>query len=163
MSYRRLPVILRDKMTKYYEHRFQGKLFDEERILGEISRPLRDVSVSHHLLFVPMEILSQLSEHLEKVASSSYCLESTLIRQSKGITVSMRSYLKGLQFAEKLGKSFCERSSRRVLLNRERPTSKIPKGLTYKTSINTSTHLLFVEWCCRHVTLDIGASKQPSE
>ena len=45
MSHRRLPVSLRDKITKYYEHRFQGKLFDEERILAEVSRPLRKVSI----------------------------------------------------------------------------------------------------------------------
>ena len=43
MSHRRLPVPLRDKITKYYEHRFQGKLFDEERLLHEVSRPLRKV------------------------------------------------------------------------------------------------------------------------
>ena len=46
MSHRRLPVSLRDKINKYYEHRFQGKLFDEERILSEVSRPLRRVGTS---------------------------------------------------------------------------------------------------------------------
>ena len=44
MSYRRLPVELREKFTKYYEHRYQGKMFDEEKILREISRPLRQVA-----------------------------------------------------------------------------------------------------------------------
>ena len=43
MSYRKLPANLRDKITKYYEHRFQGKLFDEEKILAEVSRPLKKV------------------------------------------------------------------------------------------------------------------------
>lgn len=43
MSHRKLPTDLRDKITKYYEHRFQGKLFDEEKILVEVSRPLRKV------------------------------------------------------------------------------------------------------------------------
>ena len=47
MSHRKLPVNLRDKITKYYEHRFQGKLFDEERILTEVSRPLRKVSMEN--------------------------------------------------------------------------------------------------------------------
>ena len=46
MSHRRLPVSLRDKITKYYEHRFQGKLFDEEKILTEVSRPLRKVGTT---------------------------------------------------------------------------------------------------------------------
>lgn len=45
MSHRKLPVSLRDKITKYYEHRFQGKLFDEEKILSEVSRPLRKVGL----------------------------------------------------------------------------------------------------------------------
>lgn len=45
MAHRRLPVHLRDKITKYYEHRFQGKLFDEEKILSEVSRPLRKVGM----------------------------------------------------------------------------------------------------------------------
>lgn len=49
MSHRRLPVSLRDKITKYYEHRFQGKLFDEERILSEVSRPLRKVGTSTNM------------------------------------------------------------------------------------------------------------------
>ncbi|XP_068739809.1 potassium/sodium hyperpolarization-activated cyclic nucleotide-gated channel 2-like isoform X2 [Montipora capricornis] len=48
MSHRRLPVPLRDKITKYYEHRFQGKLFDEERLLHEVSRPLRKSIINHN-------------------------------------------------------------------------------------------------------------------
>ena len=53
MSHRRLPVSLRDKITKYYEHRFQGKLFDEERLLHEVSRPLRTVRSDNSCLFHP--------------------------------------------------------------------------------------------------------------
>ena len=53
MSHRRLPVSLRDKITKYYEHRFQGKLFDEERLLHEVSRPLRTVRCDNSCLFHP--------------------------------------------------------------------------------------------------------------
>ncbi|XP_074634713.1 potassium/sodium hyperpolarization-activated cyclic nucleotide-gated channel 2-like isoform X1 [Acropora palmata] len=48
MSHRRLPVSLRDKITKYYEHRFRGKLFDEERLLREVSRPLRTSIVNYN-------------------------------------------------------------------------------------------------------------------
>ena len=51
MSHRRLPVSLRDKITKYYEHRFRGKLFDEERLLREVSRPLRTVRCDNSCLF----------------------------------------------------------------------------------------------------------------
>ena len=59
MSHRRLPVSLRDKITKYYEHRFQGKLFDEERILSEVSRPLRKVGTSTNM----QENLLQIKSH----------------------------------------------------------------------------------------------------
>lgn len=45
MAHRKLPVNLRDKITKYYEHRFQGKLFEEEKLLAEVSRPLRKVGM----------------------------------------------------------------------------------------------------------------------
>ncbi|XP_031571692.1 potassium/sodium hyperpolarization-activated cyclic nucleotide-gated channel 2-like [Actinia tenebrosa] len=48
MAYRRLPVDLREKFTKYYEHRFQGKMFDEEKILHEISRPLRQKVINYN-------------------------------------------------------------------------------------------------------------------
>lgn len=48
MSHRKLPVNLRDKITKYYEHRFQGKMFDEEKILSEVSRPLRKAIVNYN-------------------------------------------------------------------------------------------------------------------
>lgn len=58
MSHRRLPVSLRDKITKYYEHRFQGKLFDEERILSEVSRPLRKVGTSAGIYTKPRLIES---------------------------------------------------------------------------------------------------------
>ena len=43
MRYRRLPESLRNRVFKYYEHRFQGKMFDEQGILDELSSPLREV------------------------------------------------------------------------------------------------------------------------
>ena len=43
MIYRKLPRSLRSKVTEYYEHRYQGKMFDEERILGELNECLRQV------------------------------------------------------------------------------------------------------------------------
>jgi len=44
MIYRKLPRSLRQKIAEYYEHRYQGKMFDEERILGELNECLRQVS-----------------------------------------------------------------------------------------------------------------------
>jgi len=46
MRYRRLPKYLRSRVYKYYEHRFQGKMFDEVGILNELSTNLREVSKS---------------------------------------------------------------------------------------------------------------------
>ncbi|XP_024861576.1 potassium/sodium hyperpolarization-activated cyclic nucleotide-gated channel 3 isoform X2 [Kryptolebias marmoratus] len=46
MSFHKLPADLRQKIHEYYEHRFQGKMFDEENILGELSEPLKEEIVS---------------------------------------------------------------------------------------------------------------------
>ena len=43
MAYRKLPRDCRNKITEYFEHRYQGKFFDEEAILGELSEKLREV------------------------------------------------------------------------------------------------------------------------
>ncbi|XP_058504583.1 potassium/sodium hyperpolarization-activated cyclic nucleotide-gated channel 2-like [Solea solea] len=46
MSFHKLPGDVRQKIHEYYEHRFQGKMFDEENILGELSEPLKEEIVS---------------------------------------------------------------------------------------------------------------------
>ena len=43
MRYRKLPLRLRLKVEDYYEHRFHHKLFDEDMILSELSKALREV------------------------------------------------------------------------------------------------------------------------
>ncbi len=43
MSYRKLPRNLRQGISDYYEHRYQGKMFDEETILNELNECLREV------------------------------------------------------------------------------------------------------------------------
>ena len=43
MAYRRLPRDMRHRITEYFEHRYQGKFFDEDAILGELSEKLREV------------------------------------------------------------------------------------------------------------------------
>ncbi|XP_066538860.1 potassium/sodium hyperpolarization-activated cyclic nucleotide-gated channel 3 [Hoplias malabaricus] len=42
MSFHKLPADVRQKIHEYYEHRYQGKMFDEENILGELSEPLKE-------------------------------------------------------------------------------------------------------------------------
>ncbi|XP_051686094.1 potassium/sodium hyperpolarization-activated cyclic nucleotide-gated channel 2 isoform X2 [Oryctolagus cuniculus] len=46
MSFHKLPADFRQKIHDYYEHRYQGKMFDEESILGELSAPLREEIVN---------------------------------------------------------------------------------------------------------------------
>uniref|UniRef100_A0A672S400 Potassium/sodium hyperpolarization-activated cyclic nucleotide-gated channel 4-like n=1 Tax=Sinocyclocheilus grahami TaxID=75366 RepID=A0A672S400_SINGR len=42
MSFHKLPAEMRQRIHDYYEHRYQGKMFDEESILGELNEPLRE-------------------------------------------------------------------------------------------------------------------------
>ena len=46
MTYRKLPLELRSRVTKYYERRFGRKMFDEALILSELSETLRTVSTA---------------------------------------------------------------------------------------------------------------------
>lgn len=45
MAYRKLPMDLRTRIQDYFEHRYQGKFFDEDNILDELSEKLREVSL----------------------------------------------------------------------------------------------------------------------
>jgi hyperpolarization activated cyclic nucleotide-gated potassium channel 2 len=44
MVWRKLPRDMRNRITEYYEHRYQGKMFDEDAILNELSERLRLVN-----------------------------------------------------------------------------------------------------------------------
>ncbi|KAM8921553.1 potassium/sodium hyperpolarization-activated cyclic nucleotide-gated channel 3 [Pelodytes ibericus] len=46
MSFHKLPPDTRQRIHEYYEHRYQGKMFDEENILGELSEPLTEEIVN---------------------------------------------------------------------------------------------------------------------
>ncbi|KAL6107718.1 hcn2 [Pungitius sinensis] len=46
MSFHKLPADFRQKIHDYYEHRYQGKMFDEESILEELNEPLREEIVN---------------------------------------------------------------------------------------------------------------------
>lgn len=58
MSYRKLPRELRNKIVDYYEHRYNGKFFNEVEILQEVSECLRDVGLMiskfHNMYWLPM-------------------------------------------------------------------------------------------------------------
>ena len=41
MVWRKFPREMRNRITEYYEHRYQGKMFDEDNILKELSERLR--------------------------------------------------------------------------------------------------------------------------
>lgn len=46
MSFHKLPADVRQRIHDYYEQRFQGKMFDENSIFGELSDPLKEVCAS---------------------------------------------------------------------------------------------------------------------
>jgi len=48
ITYRGLPDNVKERLSNYYEHRYQGRMFDEEQILCEISKPLKEEIVSHN-------------------------------------------------------------------------------------------------------------------
>nr|XP_039270745.1 potassium/sodium hyperpolarization-activated cyclic nucleotide-gated channel 2-like isoform X1 [Styela clava] len=48
MQFRKLPIPLRRQISDYYENRFQGKMFDEDRILDELNHNLRDEIINHN-------------------------------------------------------------------------------------------------------------------
>lgn len=52
MVWRKFPRDMRNRITEYYEHRYQGKMFDEDAILSELSERLRLVTnrVFHQLI-----------------------------------------------------------------------------------------------------------------
>lgn len=63
MSFHKLPADMRQKIHDYYEHRYQGKIFDEENILSELNDPLREVRFTvldlHDVLLSFTSILSR--------------------------------------------------------------------------------------------------------
>ncbi|XP_077861606.1 potassium/sodium hyperpolarization-activated cyclic nucleotide-gated channel 2-like [Saccoglossus kowalevskii] len=48
MAFRKLPRDLRERVADYYDHRYQGKFFDEDAILDELSRKLREDVVNYN-------------------------------------------------------------------------------------------------------------------
>ena len=53
MPWRKLPREMRNRITDYYEHHYQGKIFHENTILAELSQRLRLVC---YFLFSVMKI-----------------------------------------------------------------------------------------------------------
>ncbi|XP_075467614.1 potassium/sodium hyperpolarization-activated cyclic nucleotide-gated channel 2 [Ascaphus truei] len=48
MSFHKLPADFRQRLHDYYEHRYQGKMFDEDSILEELNEPLREEIVNYN-------------------------------------------------------------------------------------------------------------------
>ncbi|EDO49064.1 predicted protein, partial [Nematostella vectensis] len=49
MRYRKLPLRIRLQVQDFYEHRFHHKLFDEDAILTELSKNLRETILVHNI------------------------------------------------------------------------------------------------------------------
>lgn len=63
MAYRKLPRDMRQRITEYFEHRYQGKFFDEDCILGELSEKLRE------------DVINYNCRYLKKATSSTRAIE----------------------------------------------------------------------------------------
>lgn len=48
MQYRRMPKELRFRVRNYFEHRHEGKSFDEDAILAQLSQPLKEDVMKHN-------------------------------------------------------------------------------------------------------------------
>lgn len=58
MAYRKLPRDMRTRITEYFEHRYQGKFFDEDVILGELSEKLREDVINYNCRWVALNLPS---------------------------------------------------------------------------------------------------------
>ncbi|XP_062841600.1 potassium/sodium hyperpolarization-activated cyclic nucleotide-gated channel 1 [Trichomycterus rosablanca] len=69
MSFHKFPADLRQRIHEYYEHRFKGKIFDEDSILGELSDPLKEEIVSYNCreLVANMPLFSNADPHFVTV------------------------------------------------------------------------------------------------
>lgn len=74
MIYRKLPRNLRQRITDYYEHRYQGKMFDEETILGELNECLKHVS----RWFIMYVVIDAYLEHHDNVNCLSFLVNEYL-------------------------------------------------------------------------------------
>lgn len=59
MAYRKLPRDMRQRITEYFEHRYQGKFFDEDCILGELSEKLREDVINYNCRYALWTNLSK--------------------------------------------------------------------------------------------------------
>lgn len=57
MSFHKLPADMRQKIHDYYEHRYQGKIFDEDSILNELNDPLKEVENTHGTNRTPARVV----------------------------------------------------------------------------------------------------------
>ncbi|KAG7240992.1 hypothetical protein INR49_026170 [Caranx melampygus] len=65
----KLPADVRQRIHDYYEQRFQGKMFDEDSILGELSDPLKEEIVSYNCrgLVANMQLFANTDPHFVTV------------------------------------------------------------------------------------------------
>ncbi|KAG5264474.1 hypothetical protein AALO_G00254150 [Alosa alosa] len=77
MSFHKLPADLRQKIHDYYENRFQGKMFDEDNILEELSDPLKEEIKGYNCreLVANMPFFANIDPHFVTVVLSKLCFE----------------------------------------------------------------------------------------
>ncbi|KAG7241116.1 hypothetical protein INR49_025859, partial [Caranx melampygus] len=62
MSFHKLPADMRQKIHDYYEHRYQGKIFDEDNILSELNDPLKELASVPQIGYLSVNVLLSLEE-----------------------------------------------------------------------------------------------------
>lgn len=98
MAYRKLPRDMRQRITEYFEHRYQGKFFDEELILGELSEKLREDVINYNCRWAIFEQAFHLQQQppssVHQQQSHTYC--SLII----GLTYFETNNIKSLKLIE---------------------------------------------------------------
>uniref|UniRef100_A0AAV2LPF1 Cyclic nucleotide-binding domain-containing protein n=1 Tax=Knipowitschia caucasica TaxID=637954 RepID=A0AAV2LPF1_KNICA len=89
MSFHKLPADMRQRIHDYYEHRYQGKMFDEESILGELNEPLRELKFE---VFQPGDYIIREGTIGKKMYFIQHGVVSVLTKGSKETKLSDGSY-----------------------------------------------------------------------
>ena len=97
MSFHKLPADMRQKIHDYYEHRYQGKIFDEDNILSELNDPLKEVRwrLSEDAAPNPLVLLRNNSKFFQEFLSEglfSFIFGSDGKRKHKYLRFNSRSW-----------------------------------------------------------------------
>ncbi|KAF6780150.1 hypothetical protein AHF37_00535 [Paragonimus kellicotti] len=89
MAFRKLPRALRQRIANYYEHRYQGKMFNETEILNELSECLKEKERSEQKLSLIQEgivdIVTRDNQTVTSLSDGSYFGEICLLTNARRV------------------------------------------------------------------------------